>query len=505
MSGALAAQSAATDRWRGLCRRCRVCPVGFAQKHQAASSKRHTDNTNSREPPPAANQTRVPHEIRTTLCPPTHKLRLTPPRVGYDASHKIDIAYPLYHNRHCQDESENLHVKHVQYSRWKGRVDDRAYRGRVLEILAGSQLYYSRLVRRSFNLMAPSGDRSLRDLWKATELSAGSFADEVAAFYRLPRTSLPQLLAAKALVAKFTPRFLREAVGVSLSGRCWRLSPCDGRSGRHGLATRRRNRARRRCRSRSGVVRGYRDSSVELASRAMTLRRRAQTLPRCIPKTTSRACATSQAALQSCVRSTIFWRRRPNCARPTSTSSRSGPVSSSACGSTDCCVRFRRRRGILPQALVSRIKILSGLNIAERRLPQDGAARLRIARRRVRRARRHHADAARRGRSDPPLAARARSARHRQAWPVACRRSQAHAHDRAAPWHDRGHRPDRQRQDYDTRDGAHHSQRDDAQDPHHRGSCRIRDSGRQSDAGEAVDRADLLQCACVPSSGRIPM
>ena len=36
--------------------------------------------------------------------------------------------------------------------------------------------------------------------------------------------------------------------------------------------------------------------------------------------------------------------------------------------------------GALPQALVSRIKILSGLNIAERRLPQDGAARLRVAR-----------------------------------------------------------------------------------------------------------------------------
>ena len=32
--------------------------------------------------------------------------------------------------------------------------------------------------------------------------------------------------------------------------------------------------------------------------------------------------------------------------------------------------------GVMPQALVSRIKILAGLNIAERRLPQDGAARL---------------------------------------------------------------------------------------------------------------------------------
>jgi general secretion pathway protein E len=36
--------------------------------------------------------------------------------------------------------------------------------------------------------------------------------------------------------------------------------------------------------------------------------------------------------------------------------------------------------GVLPQALISRIKILAGLNIAERRLPQDGAARVRVAR-----------------------------------------------------------------------------------------------------------------------------
>jgi general secretion pathway protein E len=35
---------------------------------------------------------------------------------------------------------------------------------------------------------------------------------------------------------------------------------------------------------------------------------------------------------------------------------------------------------VLPQALVSRIKIIAGLNIAERRLPQDGAAHLRMAR-----------------------------------------------------------------------------------------------------------------------------
>ncbi|WGR75104.1 MULTISPECIES: GspE/PulE family protein [unclassified Bradyrhizobium] len=36
--------------------------------------------------------------------------------------------------------------------------------------------------------------------------------------------------------------------------------------------------------------------------------------------------------------------------------------------------------GVLPQAVISRIKIIAGLNIAERRLPQDGAARIRAGR-----------------------------------------------------------------------------------------------------------------------------
>jgi general secretion pathway protein E len=36
--------------------------------------------------------------------------------------------------------------------------------------------------------------------------------------------------------------------------------------------------------------------------------------------------------------------------------------------------------GVLPQAVISRIKIIASLNIAEHRLPQDGAARLRAGR-----------------------------------------------------------------------------------------------------------------------------
>ena len=36
--------------------------------------------------------------------------------------------------------------------------------------------------------------------------------------------------------------------------------------------------------------------------------------------------------------------------------------------------------GVVPQAVISRIKIVASLNIAERRLPQDGSARLRVGR-----------------------------------------------------------------------------------------------------------------------------
>src|SRR5262245_10774935 len=53
---------------------------------------------------------------------------------------------------------------------------------------------------------------ALQKTWELTELSGNDFADEVASFYRLARVSLPQLLAASALVNHFSPRFLREMV-----------------------------------------------------------------------------------------------------------------------------------------------------------------------------------------------------------------------------------------------------------------------------------------------------
>src|SRR2546423_11733699 len=57
-----------------------------------------------------------------------------------------------------------------------------------------------------------NGEKTLRDLWEASDLSANDFAEEVAHFYRLPRIALPQLIAAPTLAPKFSRRFLRETL-----------------------------------------------------------------------------------------------------------------------------------------------------------------------------------------------------------------------------------------------------------------------------------------------------
>ena len=62
----------------------------------------------------------------------------------------------------------------------------------------------------SFSSNEANEEPSLRKLWEATDLSANSFADEVAHFYGMTRLSLPDLVAAKALTDRFSPRFLRE-------------------------------------------------------------------------------------------------------------------------------------------------------------------------------------------------------------------------------------------------------------------------------------------------------
>ena len=63
---------------------------------------------------------------------------------------------------------------------------------------------------------APNGpaqsqdERTLHKLWGLTDLSANDFADEVSAFFKVPRIGLPDLMSAPALADQFSRRFLRE-------------------------------------------------------------------------------------------------------------------------------------------------------------------------------------------------------------------------------------------------------------------------------------------------------
>src|ERR1700756_1630527 len=65
---------------------------------------------------------------------------------------------------------------------------------------------------------ATKGELTLRTILDSTELPVGDFANEVARFWRLPRLSLPQLLAASSLVGKFSRRFLLESTIFPFAG-----------------------------------------------------------------------------------------------------------------------------------------------------------------------------------------------------------------------------------------------------------------------------------------------
>ena len=146
-------------------------------------------------------------------------------------------------------------------------------------------------------------------------------------------------------------------------------------------------------------------------------------------------------------------------------------------------VRFRidgllREVEVLPArlrpAVISRVKIMAKLNIAERRLPQDGRIKLAVRGTRARPARSRCADA---------CTGRAVVLRilHRRIGRAGLRRAgdrrrkpeRAARHPRPAARHRAGHRPDRQREDHHALCRALAPQHQRAEDPHRRGSDRI--------------------------------
>jgi general secretion pathway protein E len=223
-------------------------------------------------------------------------------------------------------------------------------------------------------------DKTLRDLWAMTDLSANDFADEVARFYRLPRVTLPQLLEARSLAARFSRRFVRETqvFPYEAAGGGCRLAVADPDDAAAVRA--------------AEIVLGG-SVRIEIASFediATVLNERLGDDEVDTPEVGEAARARADDDVESLrdlasgapvVRAVNDLLEKAAELRATDIHIepfRSGLV-----------VRMRvdgllravpAPAGALPQALISRIKILAGLNIAERRLPQDGAARLKVAR-----------------------------------------------------------------------------------------------------------------------------
>jgi general secretion pathway protein E len=224
-------------------------------------------------------------------------------------------------------------------------------------------------------------EKKLRDLFELTDLSANDFADEVARFYKLPRIDLPKLLAATSLAGRFSHRFLRETMvfpclledsgGYTLVV----ADPTDATTVRaaelalgapvalavasfEDIATMLSERLGEEETAALGggaVTLAERDDDIEslrdLASGAPVVRAVNDLLEKAVElRATDIHVEPFRTGLVLRMRVDGLLRTVPTPA------------------------------DVLPQALISRIKILAGLNIAERRLPQDGAAHLRVAR-----------------------------------------------------------------------------------------------------------------------------
>jgi general secretion pathway protein E len=211
-------------------------------------------------------------------------------------------------------------------------------------------------------------------------LSANDFAEEVASFYRMPRIGLPQLIAAPTLAARFSRRFLRETLVFpyqATDGTC-RLALPDPND----VAAVRA----------AEIVLG-RPVEIDIASYediATVLAKRLGEDDEISPDSEEAVSARADDDVESLrdlasgapvVRAVNDLLERAMEVRATDIHIEPFRNGLTVRMRVDGLLRaVPTPSGVLPAALISRIKILAGLNIAERRLPQDGAARVRVAR-----------------------------------------------------------------------------------------------------------------------------
>jgi general secretion pathway protein E len=221
---------------------------------------------------------------------------------------------------------------------------------------------------------------SLKRLWKLTDLSSHEFANEVAAFFGLRKLSLVELAELHSLADLFAPRFLREAS----------IFPFETTDGAYALAAGDPGDAETLQAAEivfgapfELVTASFEDIATALGAKlegddgaaAHAREREAGAAEENVDNLRDLASgAPVVRAVNDLIEKAVELRASDIHIEPF----RNGLT-----------VRMRvdgllravpAPPQVLPQALVSRVKILAGLNIAERRLPQDGAARLQAAR-----------------------------------------------------------------------------------------------------------------------------
>jgi general secretion pathway protein E len=221
-------------------------------------------------------------------------------------------------------------------------------------------------------------DRRQAKLWELADLSANEFAEEAAQFHGLERVTLQDMMAATPLAASFSPRFLRETFvfpyrspdsGIVLAV----VDPTDQSAQRA-----------------AQIVLGS-DVAIKVAT--------SEDLAVVLDQRLDQHAAEAGDALPAQLRDDDIESLRDLAS--------GAPVVRAVNDLLEKAVELRasdihiepfqsglvvRMRidgllravqspvNVLPQAVISRIKIVANLNIAERRLPQDGAARLRVGR-----------------------------------------------------------------------------------------------------------------------------
>jgi len=225
-----------------------------------------------------------------------------------------------------------------------------------------------------------SKNNRLRELWALTDLSATDFADEVATFFGLGRMALPQMMEAPSLAGEFSRRFLKEVAvfpcraeedGSPTLVVADPTDPAPVHAAELAL-----------CGPVTLRVGSFEDIATVLADapdeNEAPVAETATALPQRTDDIDSLRDLASGAPVVRAVNDLL-----EQALESRATDIHVEPLRKSF------VVRMRidgvlrpvpSPADVLPQAVISRIKILAGLNIAERRLPQDGAAHLRVAR-----------------------------------------------------------------------------------------------------------------------------